>query len=79
MVPATFRFHIDPDLQFLEILSLNTLIHASVGTVAVVSAVIYVFGDLPVNVKKWMRITAVLWVAALGLGVLVFLQMLSLI
>ncbi len=79
MVPAAFRFYIDPDLKFFEVLSLNTVVHASVGTVAVVTGVIYVFGDLPANVKKWMRITAVLWVAALCLGVLVFLQMLSLL
>jgi hypothetical protein len=79
MIPAAFRFYIDPDPQFFEALSLNTLVHASLGTVAVVSAVVYVFGDLPVNVKRWMRVTAVLWVAALGLGVLLFLQMLSLL
>ncbi len=79
MVPAAFRFYIDPDLQLFEILSINTLVHASIGVVAVVSAVIYVFGDLPVHVKKWMRVTAVLWVAALVLGAFLFLQMLSLL
>jgi hypothetical protein len=79
MIPAAFRFYIDPDLQFFEALSISTLVHAAVGCVAVVSALIYVFGDLPVKVKKWMRITAVLWVATLALGVLQFLQMLSLL
>jgi uncharacterized membrane protein YozB (DUF420 family) len=44
-----------------------------------VTALIYVFGDLPTQVKKWMRVTAVLWVATLALGVVMFLQMLELI
>jgi uncharacterized membrane protein YozB (DUF420 family) len=79
MVPAAFRFYIDPDLMFLEPLSLATLVHSIIGVPAVVTALIYVFGDLPVNVKKWMRIAAVLWLASLALGVIVFLQMLSLI
>jgi hypothetical protein len=79
MVPSLFSFYIDPDLQFLSALSITTLIHAAVGLPAVVTALIYVFGDLPANVKKWMRINAVLWIAALALGVVLFLQMLSLI
>jgi uncharacterized membrane protein YozB (DUF420 family) len=79
MVPAAFRFYIDPDLMFLEPLSLTTLVHFIIGVPTVVTALIYVFGDLPVNVKKWMRIAAVLWLASLVLGVVVFLQMLSLI
>jgi uncharacterized membrane protein YozB (DUF420 family) len=79
MVPAAFRFYIDPDLVFFEPMSITTLIHATVGFPAVVTALIYVFGDLPINVKKWMLIAAVLWVASLALGVVLFLQMLSLI
>jgi uncharacterized membrane protein YozB (DUF420 family) len=79
MIPAAFRFYIDPDLQFFEALSISTVVHAAIGFSAVVTALIYVFGDLPVNVKKWMRITALLWITTLALGVVVFLQMLSLI
>jgi len=79
MVPSAFRFYIDPDVEFFSSLSIVTLIHAAVGAPAAVSALIYAFGDLPVNVRKWMRITATLWIAALVLGVVMFLQMLSLI
>jgi len=39
---------------------------------------IYVLGDLPTNVRTWMRITATLWVATMALGV-ILLQSLSLI
>ena len=79
MVPSAFRFYIDPDLQVLSGLSIATLIHASLGLLAMVTGLIYVFGDLPTDVKKWMRLTAIIWVAALVLGVLLFLQMLLLI
>jgi uncharacterized membrane protein YozB (DUF420 family) len=79
MIPSAFGFYIDPNLQFFEALSITTLFHAAIGFLAIVTALIYVFGDLPTNVKKWMRITALLWITTLVLGVVVFLQMLSLI
>jgi uncharacterized membrane protein YozB (DUF420 family) len=79
MVPAAFRFYIDPDLVFFEPMSIVTLIHGAVGVPAVVTGLIYVFSDLPANVKKWMRIAAALWVTSMILGVVLFLQMLSLI
>ncbi len=79
MVPTAFQFYIDPDLQFLDALSITTLIHMGISVPAVVTALIYAFGDLPTNVKKWMRITATLWLGAMVLGVVLFLQMLSLI
>jgi uncharacterized membrane protein YozB (DUF420 family) len=79
MVPAFFIFYIDPDLQLLSPLSITALIHSAIGIPAIVSAVIYVFGDLPANIRKWMRITASLWIATVIIGVVLFLQMLSLL
>jgi len=79
MVPTAFSFYIDPDLEFFSSLSITTTIHGIVGFPAVVTALIYVFGDLPAKTKKWMRTTAILWIASLVLGVLLFLQMLSII
>ncbi len=79
MVPAAFLFYIDPDLQFFSSLSISTLIHGIIGFPAVVTALIYAFGDLPTRIRKWMRITAVLWITSLVLGVVLFLQMLSII
>lgn len=79
MLPSAFMYYVDPDVQFFGSLSVITLIHSSIGAPALATALIYVFGDLPVKVKKWMRITAFLWVATLALGVLMFLQMLGLV
>ena len=78
MLPSAFLYYIDPDVQFLSSLSITTIVHSALGAPAVVTALIYVFGDLPSQVKKWMRITAVLWVATLAIGVVMFLQMLEL-
>ena len=79
MIPSAFLYYIDPDVQFFSSLSITTIIHSAIGAPAAVTALIYVFGDLPTRVKKWMRVTAVLWVATLALGVVMFLQMLGLI
>lgn len=79
MVSAAFTFYIDPDVEFFSGLSLTTISHGVIGVFAVTTALIYAFGDLPQNVKKWMRITALLWVADLGLGVLLFIQMMGLL
>ncbi len=77
MIPSGFSFFIDPSLQFLNSLTIETLAHSAVGATAIITALIYVFGDLPRNVKRWMRITAALWIAALVLGVFRFLLALS--
>ncbi len=79
MIPTTFRFYIDPDVEFFGSLSITTLLHGVLGVLASVTAVIYAFGDLPKNVKKWMRLTAFLWIAALTVGIVMFLQMFSII
>jgi uncharacterized membrane protein YozB (DUF420 family) len=79
MLPSAFVYYVDPDVQFFSSLSITTIVHSVVGVPAVVTALIYVFGDLPVKVKKWMRVTAVLWMTVLALGVVLFLQMQELI
>jgi uncharacterized membrane protein YozB (DUF420 family) len=79
MIPAAFSFYIDPDLEFFSAISFTTLIHGVIGVPAITTALIYAFGDLPQHVRKWMRITAVLWIADLGLGVVLFVQMMGLI
>jgi uncharacterized membrane protein YozB (DUF420 family) len=79
MLPSFFRFYIDPDVMLFSTVSITTVIHGVVGVPAVATAVIYTFGDLPMKVKKWMQLTAILWITDIGLGVVLFLQMLELI
>jgi len=78
MIPAAFTFYIDPDLEFFSSLSYTTLVHGILGVPALTTAIIYAFGDLPQNVRKWMRITVFLWIADLMLGVVLFVQMMGL-
>jgi uncharacterized membrane protein YozB (DUF420 family) len=77
MLPTFYNFYTDSDLEFFSSMSITTLLHAFVGFPALVSALIYVFGDLPANVKKWMRITAGLWISTVILGIFMFSQMLE--
>ncbi len=78
MIPAAFTFYIDPDLEFFSSLSYTTLVHGILGVPALTTAIIYAFGDLPQNIRKWMRITVFLWIADLILGVVLFVQMMGL-
>jgi uncharacterized membrane protein YozB (DUF420 family) len=79
MLPSFFAFYVDSDLEFFSALSYTTLIHGVIGLPAVTSALIYAFGDLPENTKKWMRITAILWITEVFFGVIMFFQMMELI
>ena len=60
-------------------ISITQIFHAAVSIPALVTALIYAFGRLPGNVKKGVRWTALLWIASMALGVLIFLQMIDLI
>ena len=77
MIPSAFRFYVDPDVEFFSTLSILTIIHGFIGVPAVVIAVIYAFGDLPLRVKQWMRRAAVFWVVSFVFGAIVFLYMLG--
>ncbi len=79
MSPSFVIYYIDPDVQALSALSITTLAHTGLAVPAIISALIYAFGDLPANVRKWMRITAVFWTATLIAGAVLFLQMVSII
>ena len=79
MFPTLIRYYGDPDVEFYTSLSFVTILHGIVGAPAIITATYYVFGIVPKNSKKWMRWTAALWVASIGLGTFMFLQMLGLL
>jgi uncharacterized membrane protein YozB (DUF420 family) len=79
MLPATFTFYTDPDLNFFSPLSAITIIHGVIGLPAIVLGLLYAFGDLPQKTKRWMRWTAVFWVLSVLIGVVLFLTMQDLI
>ena len=80
MLPSLVRYYGDTDVEFYSALSAVTILHAFVSAPAIILAVYYVFGVLPhKNLKKWMRLTAALWIASFAIGVVLFLQMFGLL
>lgn len=79
MLPAITRYYLDPDVDFFSSLSVITIIHGVIGVPTLATSLIYAFGHLPKKTKKWMRITAFLWVISTLLGILLFLQMMEVI
>ena len=55
--------------------SVLQIIHSIVGGPPVVLSLMYLFNDLPIPTRKWMRITAALWIASVVLGALVYYTM----
>ena len=55
--------------------SILQIIHSVVGVPAVVLTVLYLFNDLPQPTRKWMRMTAALWIVSVALGVAVYYTM----
>lgn len=79
MLPTFFRYYTDPDIMVFSSLSWTTIIHGIIGVPAVLTGVVYAFGRLPKKAKLWMRVTALLWIANITIGTVLFLQMLEVI
>ena len=79
MIPATYFFYTDPSFTVFSSVSITQIAHTVVSFPALATASIYALGKLPGNVKKGMRWAAVLWIASLVLGALIFLQMMDVI
>lgn len=75
MLPTTYVFYTDPDLMFFSSISIVTLIHGIIAVPTIVLSLLYAMGDVPQKTKRWMRITAILWVVTVLLGVVEFLVM----
>ena len=61
MLPSLFIYYIDPSNSVSSPFSTLQIVHMAVGFPAVVLSVMYVFNDFPQPTKKWMLITATLW------------------
>lgn len=79
MLPATFTFYTDPDIQLFSPLSIITAIHGVVGFPVVLLGLVFVANDLPKNLRAWMQRTSILMVASVGIGILLYLVMLDVI
>ncbi len=55
--------------------SILQLVHSAEGVPTVILSLMYLFNDLPQPTRKWMRMTAVLWLVSVALGAAVYYTM----
>ena len=75
MLPSLYTFYIDPNVNALSPFSVLQILHGIIGFPAIILALMFVFNDFPKNTRKWMRITAILWVISVALGAIVYFTM----
>ena len=75
MFPALIIYYIAPNISFFSSFSILQIIHSAIGVPPVILTVMYLFNDLPKPTKKWMKITAILWVVSIALGAVVYYTM----
>jgi len=75
MLPSLFIYYINPSDAVTSPFSTLQITHVVIGFPAVVLSLMYVFNDLPQPTKKWMQITAALWILSIALGAIVYYTM----
>jgi uncharacterized membrane protein YozB (DUF420 family) len=75
MFPALIIYYIAPNISFFSSFSILQIVHSAIGVPPVILTVMYLFNDLPKPTKKWMKITAILWVVSIALGAVVYYTM----
>ncbi len=75
MVPSLFIYYTTLSNDVSSGFSILQIIHSVEGIPAVILSVMYLFNDLPQPTKKWMRITAALWITSIALGAVVYYTM----
>ena len=75
MLPSLVFFYINPNMNTTSAFSITQILHGVIGFPAMALALIFAFNDLPKNTKKWMTITAILWLTSIALGAVVYFTM----
>jgi uncharacterized membrane protein YozB (DUF420 family) len=75
MFPALIIYYIAPSISFFSSFSILQIVHSAIGVPPVILTVMYLFNDLPKPTKKWMKITAILWLVSIALGAVVYYTM----
>jgi uncharacterized membrane protein YozB (DUF420 family) len=75
MFPSLIIYYITPSISFFSSFSILQIVHSVIGVPPVILTVMYLFNDLPLPTKKWMKITAVLWIVSIALGAVVYYTM----
>jgi uncharacterized membrane protein YozB (DUF420 family) len=75
MFPALIIYYIAPTVSFFSSFSILQIVHSAIGVPPVILTVMYLFNDLPQPTKKWMKVTAILWLVSIVLGAVVYYTM----
>ncbi len=75
MIPSFYIYYISPSSNASSSFSILQIVHSALGVPPVTLTVMYLFNDLPQPTKKWMKITAILWLVSIALGAIVYYAM----
>ena len=75
MFPSLLIYYTTLSNSILSGFSILQIVHSAEGVPAIILSVMYLFNDLPQPTKKWMKITAVLWIVSIALGAVVYYTM----
>ena len=75
MFPSLYIFYTTPPVNAISSFSILQIVHAIIGVPATISALRFALNDLPRQTKKWMTITAILWLTSIALGAIVYFTM----
>jgi len=75
MIPSFYIYYITPSNSASSSFSILQIVHSALGVPPVTLTVMYLFNDLPQPTKKWMKITAILWIMSIVLGAVVYYTM----
>ena len=75
MLPSLIIYYITPSYSLTSGFSILQIIHSALGVPPVTLTVMYLFNDLPQPTRKWMKITAILWIISIALGAIIYYTM----
>jgi len=75
MLPSLVFYYINPNMNTTSAFSILQIFHSIIGFPAMALTIIFALNDLPKNTKKWMIITAILWITSIALGAVVYFTM----
>ena len=74
MAPSFINYFSAPGVELFTGATITTSLHALVGASAGVLGIAFAFNKKPKNLAFWMRLTLLLWVVTIMLGVVLYLQ-----
>ncbi len=75
MFPSFYIYYVTPSNNVSSSFSTLQIVHSALGVPPITLTVMYLFNDLPQPTKKWMKITAILWIMSIVLGAVVYYTM----